>query len=728
MGNESSKNYRHRGSWKRRRADRSSESPINSCCTSTNFGCDDGCSTPGKRHCRHHGDCKDSQTFATSTQTDQKVPQSIADHSNLISAAPRLGRNCGFCNKPFDGDNISDIVIRPGERVRCCSVCFLNIHGPLQSVSFTPPANGNKENIQYQINPSRSLAQLMAASDPTNLAIQVLRMEQKLCQYDEKQAALESLRRSTEKRTLVITNALQRLDERLTTIHNLTLEKTSHPERAMEEKLEKCAADLRSLDVKTRSLDAKILVADRKRDLNENHVAALTENVRGIREQVNILEGKSKSQEEQIHDFSRRIVSAEESIRAANEKFLSFRSELEYIQEAIEKSDDKFDSLHATVQFNAKRTKEMETLFPAFQERISSVEEKVDVADGRLAARGVKVAEVTNKLADFESHFKATDEQLKKMEEKLAKISDLKAGLDDLTEKVRISQDNSRREELIEGCISPLRQNLRKVEQHILNVEREQIKLENQLARLVELQQQTTSRKVQFSHVHHSYGDLPLKKTKQYETEEKSDPSSPRTAVRQSDVSENVHAEESFSSDSSTEDALPPSSIASRPRSAPQKDALMPTRSFHSKTAPMQTHKTTNRALPEASSLENTIDVAVVPVSRPHTSPGLKKLKSALKTSSYSGFVPWDSAAGQKAAEEDNLPTTIPVQGDTPTRKSGFGSWLRDNNHSFKIPSMAKVEPTCVSKEPMRRSMSSLLMTRDGEDNVGSAGSESGDS
>ncbi|OQV16079.1 hypothetical protein BV898_09849 [Hypsibius exemplaris] len=95
------------------------------------------------------------------------------------------------------------------------------------------------------------------------------------------------------------------------------------------------------------------------------------------------------------------------------------------------------------------------------------------------------------------------------------------------------------------------------------------------------------------------------------------------------------------------------------------------------------------------------------------TSPGLEKAEIALKTSSYSGFVPWDSAAGQKAAEE-TIYHDIPVHGDTPHRKSGFGSWLRDNNHSFKVHTEYGESRAylCVQRTN-EKSMSSLLMTRD---------------
>lgn len=82
--------------------------------------------------------------------------------------------------------------------------------------------------------------------------------------------------------SLIMTVSQQCVDDRRTAIQNLTTEwKASGSER-----FDKVAAELCSLDLKTRSLDAKMVVADRQHQLAHDEVAAASNELRELGDQV----------------------------------------------------------------------------------------------------------------------------------------------------------------------------------------------------------------------------------------------------------------------------------------------------------------------------------------------------------------------------------------------------------------------------------------------------------
>ena len=105
--------------------------------------------------------------------------------------------------------------------------------------------------------------------------------EKNVNQADESTATMPKV---GDKSASVITVALQRLDERLTVIQNMAELKVG--QRSVDERFDKFAAEFRSLNIKTKSMDAKLVVADRKHEQTYGQVSSVAEAIRELREQV----------------------------------------------------------------------------------------------------------------------------------------------------------------------------------------------------------------------------------------------------------------------------------------------------------------------------------------------------------------------------------------------------------------------------------------------------------
>ena len=194
--------------------------------------------------------------------------------------------------------------------------------------------------------------------------------------------------------------------------------------------------------------------------------------------QISTLDGKVKSRDESQHLFGRRIASAEDSVRAVKERISALQSDLDFNQEIVRKFDDKFDPIQSLIQLNGKKTKELESLIPGLQDRLTVMEERMRTTEGRLTARALKVAEVTTKLMEFESKFKTTDQKLSKAIVSCAKSLDLEAKCLSLERSVQLMQgQEENRGELLEDILRPLKQNGSMVSEELATVGREQEEL-----------------------------------------------------------------------------------------------------------------------------------------------------------------------------------------------------------------------------------------------------------
>ncbi|GAV03287.1 hypothetical protein RvY_13733 [Ramazzottius varieornatus] len=376
---------------------------------------------------------------------------------------------------------------RRGERLSICPACLIQNQTALSIVqSSFRDVVPSQTAISERVLPERQAQGDFGSHGPINSgeASRTLPFDVPQPDSEEKHALMEDLRCSNEKRTQKITSVLYKLDERLTNIQNMASRVTSGEACIVDGSSAKLLAELRSLEVKTRSLDAKLTAADRKQEEMQSKIMGATENLRNFLDQLVVLENRNKLLDDNVHSIVRRLGGYEESSRALGERVNSVRRDMEYLQESTKKSDDKIDSLSTAVQFQLKKMKDMEGNFMDMDERLDKVSEQVGTVEGKLNSRAIKVADVTAKLIEFDNKFRTTDQAIRKIEgiqESLKDLPDVQVKLRQLSDKVEYetsglpSAESLMRE--VDRIVEPLKRKLESVDQKLAEVQREQVEV-----------------------------------------------------------------------------------------------------------------------------------------------------------------------------------------------------------------------------------------------------------